>query len=178
MSNIAAKEIKDGCHKSTLFTTALFICVILAVILSITKPDLVDAAATGAGEVVPFTRWIGCRRSRNARFYKADVAYWFRWWSWCTASTYCSLTHHFCPHSHRHGHRRKSVEHTCHYDTGTGLCCSAVLKTQSKYRERWHKAFRRHFALNICEGPVSLLQLASSEPSRQSMMWSHCWLWL
>lgn len=58
-----------------MLTTALFICIILAVILSITKPDLVDAAATGAGEVVPFTRWIGCRRSRNVHFHKADVGH-------------------------------------------------------------------------------------------------------
>lgn len=161
-----------------MLTTALFICIILTVILSITKPDLVDAAATGAGEVVPFTRWIGCRRRRNAHFYKADVAHLDGEDGGGKVSTYCSLTHHFCPHSHRHGHRRKSVEHTCHYDTGTGLRCSAVLQTQSKYRERWHKAFRTHFALNVCDGPASLLQLASSEPSRQSTMWSHRWVWL
>lgn len=43
-----------------MLTTALFICIVFTVILSITKPDSVDAAATGAGEVVPFTCWIRC----------------------------------------------------------------------------------------------------------------------
>lgn len=44
-------------------TTAFFVCVVLAVILSITKPDLVDTAATGAGEGVPSTCRICCRWS-------------------------------------------------------------------------------------------------------------------
>lgn len=47
-------------------------------------------------------------------------------------TTYCSLAHHFGPHSRRHGHRRSVEEHTPHYDIGTGLYCSAVLKRTEK----------------------------------------------
>lgn len=43
-------------------------------------------------------------------------------------ANYCSLAHHFGLHSHHHGHTRSVEEHTPHYDTGTGPCCSAVLK--------------------------------------------------
>lgn len=51
--------------------------------------------------------------------------------------TYCSLSHHFGPHSHRHGHRRSVEEHTFHYDMETSLYCSAVLKkTDQKYKKR------------------------------------------
>lgn len=40
---------KEMCH---IHTTALFICVVLTVVLSVAQPDLVDTAAARAGEVV------------------------------------------------------------------------------------------------------------------------------
>lgn len=54
-----------------------------------------------------------------------------------TEATYCSLAHHFGPHSHRHGRRRTVEEHTPHYDTGTDPYYSAVLKkTQPKIAKK------------------------------------------
>lgn len=41
-------------------TTALLVGVVLAVVLAITQPHLMNAAAARAGEVVPFARGVGC----------------------------------------------------------------------------------------------------------------------
>lgn len=41
-------------------TAALFVGVVLAVVLAVTQPHLVNAPATRAGEVVPFARGVGC----------------------------------------------------------------------------------------------------------------------
>lgn len=40
-------------------TAALLVSVVLAIVLAVTQPHLVNAAATRAGEVVPFARGVG-----------------------------------------------------------------------------------------------------------------------
>lgn len=48
-------------------TAALFVSVVLAVVLAVAQPHLVNAAATRAGEVVPFARGVGCSGRGQSR---------------------------------------------------------------------------------------------------------------